>query len=318
MASAEIHAASLLQCVPFLARRGVDVLDVFSREKVAPNIFLTHDAWFPRAECLRLVNALARVTGDPCAGAAIGHCAHLHDFGAFGRQVTSAETVAGACREAIANLGLLHRGTRLVAIQEGDRIFLRFSFEGPLVHDPRQFILASLAVMRNILLLSGEADMVTTRLSTPYARQWTALEASLGERLEFGCDADGVLFPRSLLAKRLAGPCRTDRSRNAIRIAVRAAQIIAAMLPEVPVRIDVVAARLGLTRRTLQRRLKECGIAFSDLVDVTRRDAALHDLASGYRNLTDLALDLGFSESAHFTRSFKRWTGTTPSAYMRR
>lgn len=44
---AEIHAASLLQFAPFLARPGIDVFDFFSREKVAPNIFQAHDAWFP-------------------------------------------------------------------------------------------------------------------------------------------------------------------------------------------------------------------------------------------------------------------------------
>lgn len=85
--------------------------------------------------------------------------------------MTRAETVAAACQTMIANLGLVHRGSRLEATQEGDRIFLRFWLEGDLTHDPWQFILASLAVMRNILLLSGEADMVTTRLSAPYSRR---------------------------------------------------------------------------------------------------------------------------------------------------
>jgi AraC-like DNA-binding protein len=314
---AEIHAVSLLQIAPFLARCGIDVLDFFSREEIAPNIFQAHDTWFPRAECLRLANALARVTGDPCAGANLGHSARLHDFGEFGRLVTRAETVAGACQAVIANLGLVHRGSRLAAIQEGDWIFLRFSLEGALTHDPWQFILASLAVMRNILLLSGEADMVKIRLSAPYARRWAALEASLGERLEFGRDADGLLIPRSLLEKPLAVAHDTGRGLDALQTTVRAAQIIAAMLPEIPVRIDTVAVRLGLKKRMLQRRLAECGVTFSDLVDVTRRDAALHNLSSGCQNLLELALDLGYSDQAHFTRSFRRWTGTTPSAFMR-
>jgi AraC-like DNA-binding protein len=315
---AEIHAVSLQQVAPFLAQRGIDVLEFFGRELVAPNIFQARDTWFPRAECLRLTNAVARETGDPCAGAMIGKSARLQDFGEFGRRVTDADTVEGACRAMIGNLGLVHRGSGLTAGREGDRIFLRFALEGASTQDPTQFVQASLAVIRNILLLSGEADMVTVRLAVPYAPQWAALEAPLGERLEFGCAAEGVLFPRSLLEKPLASANAPSRDHDALRVTLRAAQIIAAMFPETPIRIDGVASRLGLTRRTLQRRLKVCGVVFSDLLDVARRDQALRSLADRSQDLLGLALDLGYGDPAHFTRAFKRWTGTTPSAFRGR
>ncbi|AUM73847.1 helix-turn-helix domain-containing protein [Paracoccus jeotgali] len=71
---------------------------------------------------------------------------------------------------------------------------------------------------------------------------------------------------------------------------------------------------IGL-RRTLQRRLADVGVKLSDLVDVTRRDIALARLLTGVGSLKALALDLGYSDQAHFTRSFKRWTGSAPTAY---
>ena len=91
--------------------------------------------------------------------------------------------------------------------------------------------------------------------------------------------------------------------------------LVSRMLPVDPVTIESVASQLLLTPRTLQRRLKDCGIVFSDLVDVTRRDAAIRQLRNGCSSLTELAFELGYSDPANFTRSFKRWTGRAPSSF---
>jgi AraC-like DNA-binding protein len=82
-----------------------------------------------------------------------------------------------------------------------------------------------------------------------------------------------------------------------------------------PVGIEGIAAELGMTRRTLQRRLADCGVNFSDLVDVTRRDIAIRRLLDGDEGLKQMSFDLGYSDQAHFTRTFKRRTGSTPSDY---
>jgi len=59
------------------------------------------------------------------------------------------------------------------------------------------------------------------------------------------------------------------------------------------------------------------GVKFPDLVDVTRRDIALARLLTGGGSLKALSLDLGYRDQAHFTRSFKRWTGSAPTIYRK-
>jgi AraC-like DNA-binding protein len=209
----------------------------------------------------------------------------------------------------------VHQGSQIKARIEQGSYILRFSLEGNLAHDPRQFILATLAVLRNVILLAEEPEMVKVRLSLPYDRRCSAIEACLGEQLEFGCDYDEIEIRTELLDKPLSVSRNVGRIDHAIDTSVNAAVLISERLSRLPISIDCISAELGLTRRTLQRRLSECGLAFSDLVDVTRRDIAMQRLLTGNGSLKQLSFDLGYSDQAHFTRTFKRWMGTVPSEY---
>ncbi|WHS94123.1 helix-turn-helix transcriptional regulator [Sinorhizobium kummerowiae] len=79
--------------------------------------------------------------------------------------------------------------------------------------------------------------------------------------------------------------------------------------------LQTVAKSLGMSVRTLQRRLKFCGVDFEELLDDTRRNEAIRLICEGVHSMTDIALRLGYSDSAHFTRAFKRWTGVAPSRF---
>lgn len=81
---------------------------------------------------------------------------------------------------------------------------------------------------------------------------------------------------------------------------------------------DGTAQRLGLSRRTLVRRLAESGTSFSVLLNDLRQQAAKRYLGESNQSVEDIAFVLGFSEAAPFVRAFKRWTGMAPIEYRRR
>lgn len=315
MSTPAVHAISLLQFVPYLAARDIDVLEFFRRHGLSPNIFQRHNDWIPREFCLDLTNALARETGNPFAGAFLGGQVPVLEFGELGRQLATTETVQTCLATAIRNLGLVHRGSRITSSLERDRLTLRFSLDGDLAQDPQQFILATLAVLRNIALLSDEPGMVTVRLLFPYDLRCSVLEECLGGNLEFGCDHYEVEIRSELLDKPLNTHNERGSPDHALNITISAAMLISGRLPSRPVGIDNIAAELGLTRRTLQRRLAACGVQFCDLIDITRRDIAIKRVVEGCGSLKELSLDLGYSDQAHFTRTFRRWTGTAPSHF---
>jgi len=80
-------------------------------------------------------------------------------------------------------------------------------------------------------------------------------------------------------------------------------------------RLNDVASDLGMSHRTLQRRLADMGHSFQSLVDEARREAALKLVADGSHSLIEIAFLTGFAEQSSFTRAFKRWSGKTPRAY---
>lgn len=77
-------------------------------------------------------------------------------------------------------------------------------------------------------------------------------------------------------------------------------------------RMSAVAARMGLSRQTLFRRLRDEGVTFEAVVGQLRRRMALHYLEARKASVKETAYLVGFSEPAAFSRAFKRWTGMCP------
>lgn len=79
--------------------------------------------------------------------------------------------------------------------------------------------------------------------------------------------------------------------------------------------ISEVARQLGMSGRTLQRRLSEMGLSYQKLVDETRRRLAHRFLRQTNYSLAEVAFMTGFAEQSSFTRAFKRWAGQSPRSY---
>jgi AraC-like DNA-binding protein len=82
-------------------------------------------------------------------------------------------------------------------------------------------------------------------------------------------------------------------------------------------RLESIARRLAMSPRTLQRRLRDRGVLFNDLLDAMRFRAAKSYLAQRDVAGTEVAYLLGFAEQSSFNRAFKRWSGRTPTEYRR-
>lgn len=78
------------------------------------------------------------------------------------------------------------------------------------------------------------------------------------------------------------------------------------------------AAAMGISARTLQRRLQELGTSFRAELDVTRIQEAQRRMLHSAAPLTEIAMDLGFSSLQNFSRQFRRVVGETPSAWRQR
>jgi AraC-like DNA-binding protein len=76
-----------------------------------------------------------------------------------------------------------------------------------------------------------------------------------------------------------------------------------------------IASSINVSQRSLQRKLREQGVSFSQLVENTRRELGLQYVRDPQHSFNEIAFLLGFTEPANFSRAFKRWYGKTPTEF---
>lgn len=154
----------------------------------------------------------------------------------------------------------------------------------------------------------------------------TEVAAFSGSDIEFGAMADRVTFDASFrdipvvsadhyLTELLIGYgeqalARWSADRGSFRTQVVNATV--PLLPHGKVRAAEIARSLGVSQRSLARRLAAEGTPFSEVLEGLRSDLAQQYLADQSLTISHVAWLLGYHEVSAFTHAFKRWTGTTP------
>ena len=82
--------------------------------------------------------------------------------------------------------------------------------------------------------------------------------------------------------------------------------------------LDKAASELGMSGRTMRRKLAESGTTYQQELDVIRERFARGYFARGGESIAELSTLLGYSTPSAFTKSFKRWCGETPTEYVAR
>lgn len=122
-------------------------------------------------------------------------------------------------------------------------------------------------------------------------------------------DATIAQFFDQHLEKELAALADDAGLEKRVRIAV--GQALSEGVPTV----SEVAKALGMSGRTLQRRLSDKSVSFQALVDLARKELAEQLLQETDYSLAEVAFLTGFAEQSGFTRAFKRWAGQTPRSF---
>lgn len=292
-----------------------------------------HAERWPIDNITKLWHAAERCTGDPGLGLKAGAGVSPASISVVGFAMQSAATL----RQGIAMVQkfqpLISDGGRFQMLAGNTTTWLVYHpRQGELAFSPHQIEAVLAAVVTFAGWVTGMA-LRPRRVQFSQAR----LGPLKGYREVFGCPVDfeqafsGLQVDNAVLDKPLpqADPqlAKMHEQYTSARLAaltlseVSAAELqrwlIAHMGPQIPRRLQAAQA-LGMSERTLARRLKEQGHTFDSLLDDVRRDLALQAVADPNRALADIALALGFAESSTFYRAFHRWTGMPPAKWRNR
>ncbi len=150
-----------------------------------------------------------------------------------------------------------------------------------------------------------------------------------GDNIVFNAPFCAMFLDAMTLSRRIPGSCAAlfkqlkqqlwsdgGRSSDVIEIATRVRRdVVHALDHGHGASIEAVARRLGTSTRSLQRALAEAGLTYRMLVDRARHERASQLLKDRSHSLLSIALHLGFSDQASFTRACIRWSGLTPKLY---
>ena len=286
------------------------------------------DARVPFAAHVALLEAAARALGEPCFGVRLGSAVELAETGLVGYRALSSRDLREALRNLCRYLALQTEGASAELREEAGEARLLFAAVDPAGAASRQLAdFAAARIVRHLAELTGRrvrpvrvelrhepaCPDLARRLGLPVAvhQPHNAVVLDAGALATPVVEADprllGILrrYGDELLARR---PPEADLVARAER---RILEDLHAGAPGVP----ALARDLGVSPRTLRRRLAEQDLTPARLVERLRRGLAERYLAEGTFSLGRIAYLLGYSDPAAFTRAFRRWTGRTPSEW---
>jgi AraC-like DNA-binding protein len=326
-----VRACAILPFVYFLDTIGAPVERLMEDAHVSPRILERPESLHPIHQAFDFVDRAARREAIEHLGLVVGEQTRFRDLGMFGALVTGRKNLREAIDTVIDAVALESSAERIWLECRGDRVRLCHALDLSGTAGLRHGDLFTVMLLVNLVRLAAGPSWVPEMVEVPVSEGARCEEYETLLRTRVSCRGRhyAIHFDRALLDAGLdhgngnnTGDGGTPEDIYAFLRSTgpatdfpgRVRQIIEALFGERAPPLALVAAVIGMTTRTLQRRLAEGGATFTQLVEEARRSMALALLQAHGIKLVDVALDLGYSDNANFIRAFKRWTGSTPGA----
>lgn len=272
---------------------------------------------------------LAEFVGDnashPAASWLIGEEYDLAELGEVGVAATSARTLGGALHRLTDHFELLQDSSRLTMETTADTVTISYRILDPSIWPRYQDALFSLGIITRIVKMAVPDAMRSLELGFECARRATGLDVP-PDQITFDAEANSIRLPIAMLDVTMpAAPKDYDIKALSDRLAKhrrdcsprdRLAEIIFMRLSDGALDQDRLAGEIGMSSRTMRRRLANDQISFQRLLDDCRMRQAVFEFTTRPAvSIADIALRLGYAEHSTFTHAFTRWAGMPPQRY---
>jgi len=283
-------------------------------------------------QCQTIIANALRLSRDPALGINLGRQETLKDFGMFGYAIASSSSGWDALKIA----SHYYRASTSLSdidfeVTQG-RLSITSSPSHPLALALHRFVTEEdfasiLCILRSHFGEDVQVETICFDYPEPAYRQ--AYEDFFRCPLSFDAPVSQLCISTQLLDVRAPSynPVTEDiaikfcanllEQQDANRSLISQVNVVLLRNPEKFPSIQQVADQLGLSERSLRRRLKTLNTSYRSLLNNLRKEIAIRYLRESNLSLDEIAALIGLSDSSSFYRSFKQWTGKAPSHYRR-
>jgi AraC-like DNA-binding protein len=324
-------ATLILPIAKALRLEGVDPMELLEQADIDPAAVINADRRIPVKKMRRLWELAGEATGRETFGLLAAEQLQPATLQGLGLAVLASDSIYDALKRLVRFARVFSTGVVLELSERDDLVDLElfsdddYAGDGPhwLAYD---FGLGLIVTLCRITL--GEYfSPIGIECRRPAPADPDRFAYLLGAKIEFGARRNRLTFVKSdievplLSANAELARVNDEQTETYLAsfLAVSAAREVVSRiierLPDGPPSQKQIAAAMNVSNRTLQRRLRDEGTSFIDLLQDARLALAKKYLSQPQRSIVEIAYLLGFSEPSTFSRAFKRWTGKAPAEF---
>lgn len=315
------------------AARGVQAAALYQAVGMDPAVLNDPDSRIPFAQIVALYEQAATLTGDDALGMHVGEHADPTAFDVLGYSVINSPTFGDALERVVRYNSIWTNGSCFSVETVNGQARIVYLYLDDSIRERRQDVEMTFAALVVLGRRVTNVDWSPSEIRFQHERpRETAEHGRIFQcPIVFAATTNEVVFDSVYLhlpiVKADPSLCALlDRHANELlarypredSLVERIRTLMKDELNGGDASLEVVAERLGMSARTLQRKLNASGTSHQEILDEMGRDLAVRYLREPAMAVCEVAYLLGFSESSAFHRAFKRWTGTTPSEFRRR
>ena len=310
---------------------GVSPADVLRQAGLPPGLFDQEKIFVSTEELFALYRGLPQASRDPAIGLKLGTEPRIERYDPIAIAAVSARSFRDALQR-LARYKQLVCPEELHVTERGDECRVQFRWLLAQETEPSALVDVCFARMLSIVRRGTGAPVTPRRLELRGATGSRQMyEAHFGCPTKLAARENTIVFGKADLDRPFLthnpdlfatiAPQLEAELKQALASKAIAEQVKAILKPLLAGRrpgIEDVARELGLSSRTLQRRLAEEGATFQQLLQEARRELARHYLLHSSLELNETAYLLGYEDAHSFFRAFHDWEGSPPGEWRAR
>lgn len=328
----QIHSLRSYMLIDLAIERGALANDILAETDISLAQLEKRSLHISLFQYSQLVENVNAVFPDTDFAIALGRRININTQGQAGIFLMSLNSFGEVLQRSIEFQGIMKVPHQSKLLVDGEKAVFTFLRDNKGIYDPSlwkfvtEHMLSSFVEMAEFLL-QKKLPLISLQLTFPKPSYYNAIKDQFQCQINFDSAECSIVFPKQCLDLpiKTANPILAKQGETVFRALMDSIKNKQSITDRVKIHLQNLGANvpdfsasataLGLSERSLRRKLEREGNSFQYIIDQTRREKAENLLSHKEHSVEYVARYLGFNNASNFRRAFKKWTGKTPQSF---